>query len=624
MNPRINVDLAQLWPRIKFGIRLVFIVAMLSACGDDTPAPTATPILPTPTATVAAVRVAPTRMPTPTTEPGVLTARVTPTDTQQTLPVLAAHLMRVHDILTQPIPVLPLVEGLDDAQRLAQELALADPRFQADLREPNTGAALRNEIFGIYPVRDSDITEATAVCSQVQCYRVEMYNYALNQSTIAMVDVTNRRVLAVNELAEAQPDIPPGLTEIAQEIAVHAAEVSAALGVQPGADAAVMPNIKTALNRSRCERSRHLCVAPTFIQGERALWAIVDLTDGVLVGVRWTSLGQVNGTAVTEKSLQNEVVSQRYCDVSTALNRDNWQMEYVLTSSDGLRIANVRFADQPVVESAKLVDWHVSYSRQAGFGYSDAIGCPVFSQAAVVAFNGPSVEDIREGETVVGFALVQNYKSEVWPAPCNYFYSQRYEFYADGRFRVVVGNHGRGCGNDGTYRPVVRIALAGAQTFASWDGNAWIDWQTEQWQGPSDAVTPEGYQFRVLGADGQGYALAPGRGQFGDGGRGDRPFVYVTRRHTEPGANDEGDADLITIGPCCNSDYRQGPEKFIEPAPEPLAASELVIWYVAQLKNDDTPGQEYCWADAVLQDGIYIPKDYACYAGPLFVPVGKP
>ncbi len=104
-----------------------------------------------------------------------------------------------------------------------------------------------------------------------------------------------QRVLAVNELAEAQPDIPPGLTEIAQEIAVHAPEVSAALGVQPGADAAVMPNIKTALNRSRCERSRHLCVAPTFIQGERALWAIVDLTDGVLVGVRWTSLGQVNG-----------------------------------------------------------------------------------------------------------------------------------------------------------------------------------------------------------------------------------------------------------------------------------------------------------------------------------------
>ncbi len=91
MNPKLR-DLAQLWSRIKFGIGLVFIVAMLAACGDDTPAPTATPILPTPTATVAAVRVAPTRAPTPTIEPGVLTARVTPTDTQQTLPMLAAHL----------------------------------------------------------------------------------------------------------------------------------------------------------------------------------------------------------------------------------------------------------------------------------------------------------------------------------------------------------------------------------------------------------------------------------------------------------------------------------------------------------------------------------------------------
>ena len=127
----------------------------------------------------------------------------------------------------------------------------------------------------------------------------------------------------------------------------------------------------------------------------------------------------------------------------------------------------------------------------------------------------------------------------------------------------------------------------------------------------------------MLGADGQGYALAPGRGQFGDGGRGDRPFVYVTRRHTEPGANDEGDADLITIGPCCNSDYRQGPEKFIEPAPEALADSELALWYVAELKNDDTPGKQYCWAESVPENGIYVTKVYPCFSGPLFVPLGK-
>jgi len=533
-------------------------------------------------------------------------------------------LARVRDALQQPVPVLPLGEGLDGEQSLAQTIALNDPDFQADMHALQTGEPLRNEIFGIYPVRASDVTEATAACTQSVCYRVEMYNYAYNLSTIAIVDVTNARVVAVNKIQDAQPDIPPALTTIAQEIAINAPEVITALGGQPGAAEAMMANTKTALNSSRCERSRHLCVAPTFMQDERALWAIVDLTDGVLVGVRWTDVGKLAGAPLTEKALQNDVVMQQYCDKSNALTRDGWQLDYVLTSSDGLRIADVQFNNQPVLDSAKLVDWHVSYSSREGFGYSDAAGCPIFSQAAVVAFNGPSVEEIRSGETMVGFALVQIFKSEQWPAPCNYYYSQRYEFYTDGRFRIAFANHGRGCGNDGMYRPVVRIALAGAPTFAAWDGATWQAWQTEQWQAPSESVTAEGYQFRMLDAQGRGYWIAPALGQFDDGGRGDQPFVYVTRRPTAPDANDEGDADLITIGPCCNSDYQQGPEKFIEPTPESLAGEPLVLWYVAQLKNDDTPGSEYCWADAVLVDGVYVPKEYPCYGGPLFVPVNLP
>ena len=65
---------------------------------------------------------------------------------------------------------------------------------------------------------------------------------------------------------------------------------------------------------------------------------------------------------------------------------------------------------------------------------------------------------------------------------------------------------------------------------------------------------------------------------------------------------EQGDADMITIGPCCNTDYWQGPEKFVEP-PEPIAASDLVLWYVPQLKNDDTPGQQYCWMESVIEQG---------------------
>ncbi len=617
-------------------------VFVIMACGADSAAtptvtvPTTVPTAPLsspPTSAPAAPSTPPTtqsvtvqRIERPTEEPGQLAARVTPVDLANTLPLLAAHLAEVRTAMNQAIPVLPLTNGVDAQQQQAQAIALADPRFVAETRDPQSGAPLRTEIFGIYPVRPSDITAESAACAERTCYRVELYNYAYNLSTIAIVDLPQETVLAVNRLLETQPDIPPHLTAIAQEIAANAPEVAMALGVQPAMMDAMMANTKTALNASRCERSHHLCVAPTFMQGERALWAIVDLTEGTVVGVRWTELGAVSGqvTAPTEKQLQDEVVSREFCEKSNSLVRDGWTLDYILTSSDGLRISDVTFDGQPVIASAKLVDWHVSYSLKEGFGYSDAIGCPIFSQAAVVAFNGPEIKPILDGEQPVGFALTQQYISEFWPAPCNYYYSQRYEFYVDGRFRVAAANHGRGCGDNGTYRPVIRLVPAGTYQFANWDGAIWQPWREEAWMAPFEPTTAEGAQFRLLATDDTGYLIEPGRGQFGDGGRGDNPYMYVTRYHTPSNGPDEGDSDLITIGPCCNNDYQQGPEKFIDSPPESLDDGALVLWYVAQMQNDDTAGEEYCWADAVLQDGVYVPIDYPCVAGPMFLPIKRP
>jgi hypothetical protein len=118
----------------------------------------------------------------------------------------------------------------------------------------------------------------------------------------------------------------------------------------------------------------------------------------------------------------------------------------------------------------------------------------------------------------------------------------------------------------------------------------------------------------VTRPDSSSFAIAP---YWDDPSQPHDAYVYVTRRHAD---RDEGDADLITIGPCCNEDYQQGPEKFIDPAPEALDA-ELVLWYVPALKNNDTPGQEYCWADFVLKDGVYAPKTWPCYAGLQFTPL---
>ncbi|HRI57532.1 MAG TPA: PQQ-dependent sugar dehydrogenase [Anaerolineae bacterium] len=328
------------------------------------------------------------------------------------------------------------------------------------------------------------------------------------------------------------------------------------------------------------------------------------------------------GAVITEKSLQDAVIMARYCERPNPLARDGWELDFMLTSSDGLQVSDVRYQGKPVLDSAKLVDWHVSYSGTDGFGYSDATGCPMFSTASVVAFDAPYVEEIVEDGQVTGFALSQDFRNELWPQPCNYRYVQRYEFYNDGRFRVGGSVLGQGCGNNGAYRPVVRIALAtqadGGQPaqFADWDGQQWRPWSTEQWvlQEETTPVTAEGFQFRIDATNGERYYVEPNRGQLPDGRRGDHAYTFVTV--ARPG---EGDADLLTIGPCCNDGYQQGPEQYMDP-PDSLEGQDLVLWYVPQIENDDTPGDEYCWVTTEVVDGELVNQIHPCAFSALFVP----
>ncbi len=526
--------------------------------------------------------------------------------------LIKARVSEIQDSLRQTPPVL-LLENLDEVRNTAQKLAIKDEKFLRETRDAKTNEPLLNEIFGVYPLRESDFIPQTASCKQSQCFRVEMYNFAANLTTNAVVDTNVQKVLVVTRIPQSQPDIPPVLTELAKHIATTAKEVKTALGGT--AENPLMANTKTSLNRTKCERSNHLCVAPTFVSGEKALWAIVDLTDLNLVGIRWTQVGST-GQAVTEKSLQNEVLTKKYCEQNTALDKNGWKFNFMLTNSDGLKISDVSFNGKPILTSAKLVDWHVNYSNTEGFGYSDAVGCPYFSQAAVVAAVEPKISEIKDG-----FSLTQKYYSEGYPTPCNYAYEQRFDFYNDGRFRIVAGSLGRGCGNDGTYRPVTRISFADANNnFAEWTGNDWKSWEKEAWQlQKSETVyTKENYQYKIANSGNQGFYVEANRGQFGDGGRGDSAFTYITRNAPD---RDEGESDLVTIASCCNTDYKQGPEKFIEEAPEPIQNSPLVFWYVPQLKNDDTKGKEYCWAESIVENGVYKVKEYPCYSGAMFVPI---
>ncbi len=527
---------------------------------------------------------------------------------------IATRKVAIQTALSQAIPVILLKGNAEQLQ--AQQIALADTRVQAPLFDKTSTKPLLSEVFGIYPAKENGVLS----CKNGQCYRIEIYNFALNLATVATIDLATSQVLSVNYYPQSQPDLPPHLVDLAMEIALGAPEVSEAYGEPISKEKILMPGTKTALNRSRCERSLHLCVAPTLVKNDKALWIVVDLTDLKVVGLRWTNVG-LTGLPVTERKLQNEKIMDCFCDKQTALVKDAWKMNYMLTSSDGLRISEVYFGEKKVINDAKMVDWHVSYSNTEGFGYSDAIGCPMFSYAAVVAIEAPQILPLLQEKDTVGFVLQQTFQSEGWPTACNYNYQERFEFYRDGRFRLVVGSLGRGCANDGTYRPVTRIAFTGNDNhFSEWTGKDWAVWTQEKWQlqKPQTAYTSEGFQYKIADTQGNGFYVAPGNGQFDDGGRGDFAYTYITKHHFD---KDEGDTDLITIGPCCNIDYHQGPEKFIEPNPDNIEATDLVFWYVAQLKNEDTPGKQYCWAESVVENGKYVAKVYPCFSGAMFVPI---
>jgi hypothetical protein len=544
-----------------------------------------------------------------------------------------AYLDKINTTLAQKPAVLSF-ETKDLLLQKAQKIALQDARFQQYLTDAQSQKAMRNEVFGVFAARKSDIRpEFAALFQKGDCYRVEMYNFALNLTTLGLVSLSENRVFDAATLQHTAPDIPASLKELALKIAIESPEVIAALGFKPTAEQALMADTKTALNRTRCERSRHLCVAPTFIKGEKALWAIVDLTDLRLVGVRWTNTSgnndinkntqnTQNGTkTVTQRGLEYEHLTECFCKQELVHQQGDWDFKYMITSSDGLRISEVKYKEKTVVSSAKLVDWHVSYSKTDGFGYSDAIGCPFFSTATVLALEPPRFNDLLEDGKKVGFVLEQGFHSEGWPAPCNYNYVQRYEFYTDGRLRCATASVGRGCGNDGTYRPVFRIAFPqNDNSFAEWNGKEWANWAQEKWQLQTEltAYNDKRFQYKITDKAQNGFLIEPSQGKFADKGRGDNAFVFITKQHADM---DEGEADLITIGPCCNTDYHQGPEKFIEPKPENIANETLVLWYVPQLKNDNTKGSEYCWAESYLKNGTLAVRTFPCFGGPMLVPV---
>lgn len=496
------------------------------------------------------------------------------------------------------------------AQQVAQAVALADP----GVRSLTQGQ--RAELFTIQPL-GPHYTNSSELCASSPCQQVAIYNYDTNETITVVVDVARQEVLDVLHQPHMQPGITPQLAQKAMDIVLTHPQVIAELGYQP--TVADMAPVAAGVRHSIC--AQHLCASPTFRLENRILWTIVDLTDETLVAINWTD--------VEEDGRFHSITGISDCPPAGSVDQMGWQLSYETTATDGLQIVDASFMGRSVLKSAKLVEWHVDYNgTYVHAGFLDVTGCGgVGGGFFVYPYGDTQLVDLIEDNILVGFELVQDFRMNDWGAACNYRYEQRMQFYNDGRFRIVSGAYGRGCGLFAQYRPLVRIDLAldpaNQEQIGVWDGAHWQQPTEEIYLTPDiETFGPGGHPLAdnramlwLMNQAGAGYYLEPGLGQHDDGGRGDAPFVYIVKYNEA-----EGVLDLPVFGGlCCENDHQQGPHFYVNN--EEVQNENIVLWYVAQqgtevLQTD--PPDYYCWT----VNGEPNPETYPCFTGPMFIPFG--
>ncbi len=510
----------------------------------------------------------------------------------------------------------PLSDELTPDQQTAQDLALADSRVQ------QYTVGQRTEVFGVAKMLDINTPVNDKGCNIGNCMIVNIFNFDASATVQAFVRLDTREVVEVYNQPNVRPGINKRLADRAMEIALNDPEVIAVIGEQrASSDWAPMD---ATLVGSECEQG-HMCVAPTFNMGDYIFWAIVDLTDERLAGTFWTG---IDGTATAYEYPNAYGVlgeSAGGCPApGTVTNRDGWTLSYNNTGTDSLRISEASYNGTMVITSAKLVEWHADYGNS---GYQDSTGCggggggfPIYPVGETV------INNLMDGSNVIGFEVVQLFSMGSWGSGCNYRYDQHFQFYADGSFRTVEGAYGKGCGQNSLYRGLMRIDLAVGGTaegdsIAYWNGSDWTTQTTEKrWcpegdanagcTGANQGSNSDGYRFRITdGTSGEGYYIEPGRGQFGDNGRGDFEFIYATVHSAS-----EGDNDLPVFGAGCCNDYNHGPETYVNG--QSIENADITLWYIPQMQTQATAPDYYCWT-------LTPPTTYPCFSGPMFRPTAE-
>ena len=508
---------------------------------------------------------------------------------------------------------IPAVRGKFSGQQPPSNLSSADiVAINVAVENATVKSYLGNHKFEVLSVLKTgeSYRSKNQLCSKSTCSQVNIYDFDAGANVVVIMNDQTKAIADIFYQPYNRPLLNSSLLDLAQEIALNSPEVWEALGFKPE-NVSMAPNDSGVIN-TICDQG-HVCVATTFEQSERNLWAIIDLTEQKLVDVRWTALRpNIPGNQPRSSNKEN-------CTLPGQLSKNGWSVNYEMTNTDGLNVYNVTFNDLPVFTSAKLVEWHVNYN---GLGYIDSIGCKANAGYPIEPYGETTVVDLNDAQgNVIGFSVNQDFRMPNWGDNCNYRYELHFQFFNDGSFRTVTSAFGRGCGAtfgyEPIYRPVIRIDMAvngdDGDRFEVWDGSTWKIQPIESWWQQSTSQIDE---WRIMDQNGTGYSIEPNWGQFGDATKSDEAFLYVTYHYPGEGDVDLGSFDSTSY--CCQNSYLQGPNDFLDG--DIIENKNIVLWYVPKMEASSEPGTEYCWT---LQ-GDPTPITMECYAGPMFRPIIPP
>lgn len=239
----------------------------------------------------------------------------------------------------------------------------------------------------------------------------------------------------------------------------------------------------------------------------------------------------------------------------TSITEDNWSLNYSVTADDGVSISSAYYKSTQLLYQATIPYIPVEYN-DGGEGFDE-----LFSGLLSA---GPYRVDLTNG-----FRIEAVYTDVIWPACTSYKYTQRWDFYSDGRFVPTLWIQGPGKMVDHTYHFRLRmdydIAGSSSDNFDRWEGGTWVQKTVEHTFWDDDANDPEQYEWRLR-----------------DGSRGFRIGTYDSPASLAALRYHAGEDDYIA------NEYPPYPSTNWDNN-ESIQNSDLVTWNVTQRYWSDGP-----------------------------------